>query len=225
MGADRLYRAAKADHEGGVETAPADRHVSHEDQRFTHLDDRLQASTASSEVEPLAQAVRTDRGHDHVAGFEVVVTAGDHEPPAGVAAHDVQPKTPVLKIDPVGVVVGLLIHDHDGFGGVEIAEYASIGKVVQIADFLRARGRLGALVLEQLDGDLDSAAIALEDQYCGVFASLADYFQDLTEETTQVPEHLRLYIDYVAMAYDARAGGEVFTVETAHDQVHVFRTR
>lgn len=131
----------------------------------------------------------------------------------------------MLKASPEPMAEEFAIHDHDGFGGVEIAEYASIGKVVRIAAFLRARGRLGALVLEQLDGDLDSAAIALEDQYCGVFGSLADYFQDLTEETTQVPEHLRLYIDYVAMAYDARAGGEVFTVETAHDQVHVFRTR
>ncbi|ENZ82858.1 acyltransferase family protein [Caulobacter vibrioides] len=114
--ADRFYRTTKADDEGGVRAAPADRHVGHEDQRFAHLDDRLQAPTTASEVEPLAQAIRTDRGHNHVAGFEVVVTAGHDEPPAGVAAHDVEPKASVLKIDPVGVVVGLFIEAEDFLG-------------------------------------------------------------------------------------------------------------
>lgn len=131
----------------------------------------------------------------------------------------------MLKASPEPMAEEFAIHDYDGFGGVEIAEYASIGKVVQIADFLRARGRLGALVLVEVGGDLDAAVAALDDQYHGVFASLADCFQDLTEETTAIPENLRLYIDYEAMARDARLNGEVFTVETRRDQVHVFWTR
>ncbi|MGH1558220.1 antirestriction protein ArdA [Caulobacter segnis] len=133
----------------------------------------------------------------------------------------------MLKASPEPMAEEFAIHDHDGFGGVgDRRNNASIGKVVRIADFLRARERLGALVLEQLDGDLDSAAIALEDQYCGVFGSLADYFQDLTEETTQVPEHLRLYIDYGSPWPTMRGrAARCSTVETAHDQMHVFRTR
>lgn len=117
------------------------------------------------------------------------------------------------------------IHDHEGFGGVEVGEFTSLDRVAAIAGLVRARGRLGALVLEHLGGDLDVAVVALEEQYLGQYASLADCFQERTEETVDIPEPLRLYIDYEAMARDAVAGGEVFTLETAHDEVHVFWAR
>jgi antirestriction protein len=116
------------------------------------------------------------------------------------------------------------IHDHDGFGGVEVGEHMPLEAVVEIADFLRERGGLGALVLAQVGGDLDAAREAFE-EYRGVYPRLSDYFAELTEETVAVPEILRLYIDYDAMARDAVLTGEVFTVETAHDEVHVFWTR
>jgi antirestriction protein len=131
----------------------------------------------------------------------------------------------MLKASPIPLAEEHAIHDFEGFGGVEIAEYASIAKVVEIAAFLRARGALGALVLAEVGGDLAAATAALDDQYHGVFASLAECFQALTEETTAIPETLRLYIDYEAMAHDARLNGEVFTVETGRDEVHVFWTR
>ena len=131
----------------------------------------------------------------------------------------------MLKASPVAGAEEYAIHDHEGFGGVEIAEYAGVDKVVAIASFLRARGTLGALVLEHFCGDLDAAASALDEDYRGVFESLADCYQDMTEETLTIPEALRLYIDWEAMARDARLNGEVFTVETAHDEVHVFWSR
>lgn len=131
----------------------------------------------------------------------------------------------MLKTSPIAGAEEHAIHDYEGFGGVEIGEYTSLARVVAVAAFLRERGRLGGLVLAEVGGDLEEAAAALDDQYRGVFASLADSFQELTEETTVIPESLRLYIDYEAMARDARLSGEVFTVETAHDEVHVFWSR
>lgn len=131
----------------------------------------------------------------------------------------------MLKASPEPMAEEWAIHDYDGFGGVEIGEYAGIDRVVEIAAFLRARGALGALVLAELNGDLGAAVGALDEQYHGVFASLAHCLQDLTEETTAIPENLRLYIDYEAMAQDARLNGELFTVETGTDAVHVFWTR
>jgi antirestriction protein len=116
------------------------------------------------------------------------------------------------------------IHDHDGFGGGEVGEYMPLEAVVEIAEFLRERGGLGALVLSHFGGDLEAARDAF-DEYRGVYPRLSDYFAELTEETVAIPEALRLYIDYDAMARDAVLGGEVFTVETAHDEVHVFWTR
>jgi len=130
----------------------------------------------------------------------------------------------MLAASPVPMAEEFAIHDYEGFGGVEIAEYAAIARVVEIAAFLRERGELGALVIAELGGDLDAAGAALDDQYYGVFASLADCFQEMTEESTVIPENLRLYIDYEAMARDARLNGEVFTVEVG-DQVHVFWSR
>ena len=131
----------------------------------------------------------------------------------------------MLMASPVRGAEEYAIHDHEGFGGVEIAEYAGIDKVVAIAVFLRARGVLGALVLEHFCGDLEAAASALDEQYHGVFESLADRYQEMTEETLTIPDALRLYIDWEAMARDARLNGDVFTVETAHDEVHVFWSR
>lgn len=117
------------------------------------------------------------------------------------------------------------IHDHEGFGGVSVREHAALDTLVEIAGFLRARGKLGALVLAHLGGDIDAARLALDEQYRGVFPDLPACFQDLTEETVTIPEALAPYIDYEAMARDAVLGGEIFTLETAPDEVHVFWTR
>ena len=62
----------------------------------------------------------------------------------------------------------------------------------------------------------------MEDRYHGRLSSLADYVQDVTEECTAIPEGLRFYIDWQAMARDAEISGDVLTIQTAHDEVHVF---
>jgi len=131
----------------------------------------------------------------------------------------------MLKASPVKGAEEYAIHDDEGFGAVEIGEYAGIERVVAIAVFLRERGKLGGLVLNHLDGDLDAAEKALDEQYQGVFERLSDCFEALTEETTTVPDNLRYYIDYRAMAEDALASGDIFTIETARDEVHVFWAR
>ena len=131
----------------------------------------------------------------------------------------------MLKASPVPLAEEHAIHDYEDFGGLEIAEYASIDRVVEVAAFLRERGQLGALVAAHFGGDVSQAQGAFEDSYRGVFESLADCFQEMTEETTTIPEALRLYIDYEAMARDAELSGEVFTIETARDEVHVFWAR
>lgn len=117
------------------------------------------------------------------------------------------------------------IHDYEGFGGVELREYSAINTVVRVAAFLAEHGTLGGAVLAYFSGDLDEASRALTHGYMGQFESLADYVQELTEETTSIPEPLRYYIDWAAMARDVEMNGDVFTIETAHDAVHVFAAR
>lgn len=118
------------------------------------------------------------------------------------------------------------IHDYEGFEGVSIKEYAGIDTVARMGAFIAEHGALGAGLLEQFVGDMDQAETALRDCYHGQFASLADFMEDLTAESgVTIPEALRYYIDWKAMARDAEMNGESFTVETAHDEVHVFSSQ
>lgn len=118
------------------------------------------------------------------------------------------------------------IHDYEGFESVTIHEYAGIEKVARMGAFIAEHGALGAGLLEQFAGDIDQAETSLQDCYHGQFASLADYMEELTTESgVTIPEALRYYIDWEAMARDAEMGGEFFTIETGHDEVHVFSSR
>lgn len=114
------------------------------------------------------------------------------------------------------------IHDYEGFGGISLSEYASFERVSALAAFIAEHDDIGAALLDYYSGDLDEAQAAIADRYHGAHASLADYMQEVTEETTEVPHALRYYIDYQAMARDAELSGDVFTVSTAWDVVHVF---
>jgi antirestriction protein len=114
------------------------------------------------------------------------------------------------------------IHDYEGFGEIRIEEYASFERVSQLATFIAEHGEIGAALLDYYSGDLDEAREALADRYLGAHASLADYVQEVTEESTAIPHALRYYVDYQAMARDAELNGDLFTVSTAWDVVHVF---
>lgn len=117
------------------------------------------------------------------------------------------------------------IHDYEGFGDIRLSEYTSVETVVRLAAFMAEHGALGVAVLAQFCGDIDEATEALRNQYLGCYASLADYVQELTEATATIPESLRYYIDWQAMARDVEISGDLFTVETAHDEIHVFAGR
>lgn len=117
------------------------------------------------------------------------------------------------------------IHDYEGFEGVSISEYAGIDSVARMAAFIAEHGALGAGLLEHFGGDMDQAETALQDCYHGQFASLADYMEELTIEGVTIPEALRYYVDWQGMARDAEMAGDLFTIEAAHGEVHVFSNR
>lgn len=131
----------------------------------------------------------------------------------------------MLARSPVKDAEEYAIHDYEGFEGVSISEYAGIDGVARMAAFIAEHGALGAGLLEQFGGDMDQAESTLEDCYHGQFASLADYMEGLTTESVTIPEALRYYVDWQAMARDAEIGGDLFTIETADGEVHVFINR
>ncbi len=51
---------------------------------------------------------------------------------------------------------------------------------------------------------------------------MADYAQELTEETSQIPDHLQYYINYERIGRDMELNGDVFTIETGYEEVHIF---
>lgn len=114
------------------------------------------------------------------------------------------------------------IHDYEGFGSYSVSEYEGIQSLHEIACFIEEHGEIGSELLGHFGDDLDDAKKAIEDNYSGCYASLADYAQELTEDTGGIPKHLEFYIDYERMGRDMELSGDIFTIETAHDEVHIF---
>lgn len=142
----------------------------------------------------------------------------DANQPAWAIYDDVRD---VLNISPIVDAEEWAIHDYEGFGCLSISECEGIERVSELASFVAEHSELGAELLGHFD-DIEEARKALDESYHGSFASLADYVQELTEYCTAIPEPLRFYIDWDAMARDAEMNGDVFTVQTAHDEIHVF---
>lgn len=126
----------------------------------------------------------------------------------------------MLVASPIADAEEWAIHDHEGFEGADVPEYMGIDEVAELAAFIGEHGTLGGQLVAHF-GDLNEARQAIEDSYAGEYRSLADFAEELTEDTVQIPESLRFYIDYELMARDM-AISDVFTVQTGFEQVHVF---
>lgn len=121
----------------------------------------------------------------------------------------------MLTASPIEGAEEWAIHDYEGFGGIRLSEYTGFERVSELAAFIVEHGEIGAALLEYYGGDLDEAQEALADRHLGEYASLADYVQDMTEETTAIPHALRYYIDWQSMARDAELSGDLFAIQTA----------
>ena len=93
------------------------------------------------------------------------------------------------------------IHDYEGFGSYSLGEYEGIDSAQEVACFIEEHGELGAELLGYYS-DIEEARKAIEESYCGCHASVADYAQELTEDTGNIPSHLEMYIDYERMGRD-----------------------
>jgi len=113
------------------------------------------------------------------------------------------------------------IHDYEGFETVSLSEHEGLKSANEKALFIEEHGLLGAELLNYYS-DIEDTEKMLEDNYNGKYESVADYAEQLTEETSEIPKHLEFYIDYEKMGRDMEMSGDIFTIETAHNEVHVF---
>jgi len=114
------------------------------------------------------------------------------------------------------------LHDYEGFNGYGLGEYESIGSVHEIALFIEEYPEIGGELLSHFGGSLDDAKKAAEENYSGCYKSLAHYAEELTEDTSEIPEHLQYYIDYERMGRDMELSGDIYTIETSFEVVHIF---
>lgn len=127
----------------------------------------------------------------------------------------------MLGSSPEGFAEEYAIHDYEGFNGYSVSEYEGMESVHDIACFIEEYPEMGGELLGYFS-DIEEAKKAAEENYCGCFKSIADYAEELTEDTSQIPENLAFYIDYERMGRDMEMSGDVFTIETKFDEVHVF---
>ena len=117
------------------------------------------------------------------------------------------------------------IHDHEGFEGAHLSEYASFQTVCNLAEFITEHGSLGARLYSEFGDDLDQARAAFED-YAGEYRSAADFAEDLVRECgTEIPASLDDYIDWTGLARDMALNGEIMVFQTGFDEVHIFWSR
>ena len=131
----------------------------------------------------------------------------------------------MLAASPIPQAEEWSIHDYEGFEDASLSEYSSFETVCALAEFIGEHGALGAKLYSYYGDSLDEAKAAFED-YAGEFKSVADFAEDITRECgTEIPKSLEYYIDWEALARDMRMSGEILTIETGFDEVHVFWTR
>lgn len=131
----------------------------------------------------------------------------------------------MLKSSPEPDAEEWAIHDYEGFGSYNVSEYEGFETLHEIACFIDEHGEIAGELIGHYCGDVVYAKQSMEEDYSGCYESLADYAQELTEQTSQIPSHLENYIDYEAMGRDMEMGGDIFTIETGYREVHIFWNR
>lgn len=111
-------------------------------------------------------------------------------------------------------------HDYEGFGDLHLSEFADLQDVAEKADLIADHGALAAKLIEHY-GDVRSARGAMCDHYAGEFESLADFAQQVTEDTSEIPDNLKFYIDWERMGRDLEIN-DVLAIEMGFQSVHVF---
>lgn len=128
----------------------------------------------------------------------------------------------ILNTSPVEYADEYAIHDYEGFGECCVNEYSSILYVKELAGFIDEHGEVASSVLSYFGGTLSDAKMAMEEGYSGCYESLADDAEEITSQGDEVAESLLMYVDYELMGRDMELSGDIFTVQTAYNEVHVF---
>lgn len=111
------------------------------------------------------------------------------------------------------------IADYDNFYGLS----PSFDDVLEVNDRLDEYGEAYAIYAKDQGIDLLCRG-DFEESYCGHYDSFLDYAEGLFDECylVELPEHLRMYIDYKKFANDLIYGGDFWNEKSEKGGVHIF---
>ena len=117
------------------------------------------------------------------------------------------------------------IHDYEGFGGLNISEYAGVPQIVAHTALIETHGEAITHFINYFGMSEEGAAEVFEEAYCGHHESFRAFSDDLFDEiyAHDIPEGLRSYIDYAAFARDLEIGGYI-AIEASQGGVFVFHS-
>lgn len=127
----------------------------------------------------------------------------------------------MLKNSPEGFAEEYAIHDYEWFNGYRLSKYEGIESAHNIACFIKEYPDFGGELLNYFS-DIDDARKAAEENYYGCYHSMADYAENFITQSYDMPNYLEFYIDYKKMGRDMELNGDIFTIETGFEEIHVF---
>lgn len=112
------------------------------------------------------------------------------------------------------------IHDHEGFGRIDVGESDSFERLVQLAELLDEHGGAFEAWYEMMDGSsylVDEMGEKFLEAYAGTFDSTTAWAEDYIANTgflDGASDLLKRYFDYDQFAHDAAVGGDIYTEHT-----------
>jgi antirestriction protein len=122
------------------------------------------------------------------------------------------------------------IHDHEGFGGLQLGEYESLSTLSRLGNGITAHGLAFAALAEWLGTD-EATEEAFATHFRGSWPRVEDYAEDLLrdlgawDELDRLPEWLQRHVkvDVAGFAQDMELGGDIHVLRSERE-VHIFDT-
>lgn len=128
----------------------------------------------------------------------------------------------VLKTSPIPNAEEHAFHDFENFGSMSLGEYTNVDTLTQLGALIEEHGAklvAGLVAHYGAHYGLDAVETALEN-CLGVYESKGEFMEEMWTDL-EIPEPVRMYIDWEAKARDEEINGAFFTVEVG-DNFHFF---
>lgn len=120
------------------------------------------------------------------------------------------------------------IHDHSF--SFHVSDNHDIDELVNYVDLINSTNfdeKIIVNVMNFLNVKVCESINYIEENFLGIFNDLeswAEDFLDQTDSLSEIPKHLRYYIDFASYARDCELNGDIFTIENS-EGLYVFSNR